>query len=373
MSNSRFDGTAHPVAELARRDVRDLPLYTADQELCPIDLSDNTNLWGPCPAALRVVREAAGSELSRYPCLYSESLHGALRRYVGVEEAGVVLGCGSDDVLDAVMRTFGGRNGSIAFCAPTFSMIPTFARLNGLRTMPVPMRDDFDIDPERLVASDADIVYICAPNNPTATPVSRAAIEFVVAHASGVVVIDEAYAEFATATHADLVTHSDRLLVTRTFSKAFGLAGLRVGYGAGSSGLVSLLERARGPYKVNALAERAVRAVLGDEADALPWVRSHAQLACATRARLIASLREIGADALPSDANFVFVPTARAGYLSARLRACGIRVRVHQGLAADTRRLAAARGQGLRIGVGPWDMLQPLLDVLSSCSGELAS
>jgi len=124
---------------------------------------------------------------------------------------------------------------------------------------------DLDIDAERLVDARAAITYLCTPNNPTATAATRAAVEHVVEHATGVVIIDEAYGEFAPERFADLVSAHERVLITRTFSKAFGLAGLRVGFGFGSRDLTRLVARARGPYKVNAMAERAVRAALGAE------------------------------------------------------------------------------------------------------------
>lgn len=349
---------------LARADVRALPLYAPDEGTCTVDVSDNTNLWGAPPAAVQAIREfAAGA--SRYPSLYGAPLKDALRRYVGVPDAAIVTGCGSDDVIDCSMRAFGAPGDRIAFATPTFSMVPVFARINGLEPVGLPYRDDWDIDAEALVDARAKITYLCAPNNPTATPASRAAIEFVVERAAGVVVLDEAYAEFASVTCADLVARSDRLLVVRTFSKAFGLAGLRVGYGAGAPDLVAMIERVRGPYKLNTMAERAAVAALADAPDALEWVRTHAALARDVRDRLIDALRGLGLAPLPSDANFVFVPLAEAAAVGRRMIDRGVLVRSMRGL--DTRHpvLREARGAGLRMGVGPWEQIQRVIDVLS--------
>lgn len=362
----RAEAVPGPLFELARPDVRALPLYAPDQTACPVDLSDNTNLWGAPPVVARILRELTGGTVARYPSLYGAPLQDAIRRYAGLRDAGVVVGCGSDDVLDSAMRAFGAPGDAIAFSAPTFSMIPTFARINGLEPVAVPLAPDFDVDAERLVATGAKILYVCAPNNPTATTASRAAIEYVVANAPGIVILDEAYAEYAARTHADLLERSERLLVTRTFSKAFGLAGLRVGYGLGSRELVGLVERARGPYKVNAVAERVATAVLRDGSDALDWVRAHAEQARQIRERLQKALRGLGLEPLPSDANFVFVPTPRATELGARLRAAGVLVRLHTGLPTDLPALAASGGQGLRIGVGPWEAMQACLDALAA-------
>jgi histidinol-phosphate aminotransferase len=357
---------------LAREGMGALPLYAPDLVDCAVDLSDNTNLWGAPPAALRALREAPVASLSRYPTLYSEPLRAALLEYVGLSGApgvGVVTGCGSDDVLDSTMRAFGAAGDSIAYSAPTFSMIPVLAKLNGLIPLPIPFAAEFDVDAERLVDAGAKITYLCAPNNPTGTAVSRRAVEYVVANARGIVLIDEAYAEFAPEVFADLVALNERVVIARTFSKAFGLAGLRVGYGVGSSDVVRLIERARGPFKVNTLAERTVLAALEDSPDGLGWVREHATLAVVNRARLIDGLHEIGLTALPSAANFVMVPTPRAVDVFRDMSKRGVLVRAFTAMPRDLAVFAECSGAALRIGVGPWEMMQTMLDVLREVMG----
>ncbi|MEP6731413.1 MAG: histidinol-phosphate transaminase [bacterium] len=352
---------------LARECMAALPLYAPDPVVCAVDLSDNTNLWGAPPAALCAMREVPAEALSRYPTLYCEPLRDALLGYVGlagVDGIGVVTGCGSDDVLDSTMRAFGAEGDSIAFSAPTFTMIPMLARLNGLTPVAIPFADDFDLDAERLVDAGAKITYLCAPNNPTATPVSRAAVEYVVANAHGMVLIDEAYAEFAPDVFADLLARNEHVIIARTFSKAFGLAGLRFGYGVGAHGVVRLIERARGPYKVNALAERAVRAALDDTADGLGWVREHAALAIANRARLMTEIQQLGLTALPSAANFIMVPTPDAAKIYRAMCARGVLVRAFTTMPRDVPVLSASNGAALRIGVGPWEMMETMLGAL---------
>jgi len=353
--------------QLAREAVRALPRYDARCAPDAIDLSDNINLWGAPPASLRAIGRDHVLACSRYPSLYSEPLRAALLRYVGLQaarEVSVVTGCGSDDVLDAAIRAFGDPGDEVAFPAPTFAMIPIFARLNGLVPVAVPLNDEFDVDAERLVDRGAKITYLCTPNNPTSTALTRETVEYVAANAAGLVIIDEAYAEFAPDTFASLVATHDRLLVTRTFSKAFGLAGLRVGYGVGSEKVADLVTRARGPYKVNALAEAAALAALEVSADAIGWVERHAALAIENRARLAAELRQFGLEALPSAANFLFVPTARAPFLAEALSNRGVLVRAISGLPYNPTVLAAAEGHALRIGVGPWEIMETLLETL---------
>ena len=358
-----------PIDQLVRASVRGVSLYMSDVADGAIDLSDNTNLWGPPPAVFRAIHQTPDSALSRYPTLYSDSLRLSLLEYVSLSDEpsiDVVTGCGSDDVIDSTMRAFGESGDRVAFSTPTFSMIPVFARLNGLLPTPVPLTPAYDVDADRLVESRAKITYLCAPNNPTATAVSRAAIEYVIDHAIGIVLLDEAYAEFAPETFCDLVTRSDRLLVARTFSKAFGLAGLRIGYGIGARALTSIVARTRGPYKVNSIAERAALAALAPVHDGLPWVRQHAMLAVALRQRLATSLKDLGLTVLPSAANFVMAPTLHARMVVEKLTERGVLIRAFGDLPTDLAEFEASRGLALRIGVGPWEMMQTLLDNLAS-------
>ena len=352
---------------LARSAVRDLPAYSPDTAPSAVDVSENVNLWGSPPAARHALVEGTAERLNRYPSLNSTALRDAVLRYLGLSDAtgiGVVTGCGSDDVLDAAMRAFGEAGDEIAYAAPTFVMIPIFARLNGLVSVPMPLGPNYEVDAERLVDRRAKITYLCTPNNPTSTVMSREAVTYVVEHAAGLVMLDEAYAEFAPETFTSLVTRSDRLLVTRTFSKAFGLAGLRVGCGVGSAALVDLVTRARGPYKLNAVAEAAAVAALSPAPDALGWVTEHAALAVTLRRRLADALRELGLEPAPAAGNFLFVPTRRAATLAWAMRERGVLVRPMSGLPQDVPALRAAEGHALRIGIGPWHMMERLLEAL---------
>ncbi|MFL5616452.1 MAG: histidinol dehydrogenase [Gemmatimonadaceae bacterium] len=337
-----------------------------------VDLSDNTNLWGTAPAALDALHDS-GDGVSRYPAPYSAELKRALKRYVGVRDAEIVVGCGSDDILDTAMRTFGGSYKHIAYSTPTFSMIPFLARLNGLSPIEIPLRDSkdgVDMDAQQLVDTGAQLIYICSPNNPTATTVSRDALRFVVEHATGVVILDEAYTEFAATTNADLIATHDRLLVTRTMSKAFGLAGARVGYGIGAAQLVDYVERARGPYKVTSLAERAALAALSDTHDGLGWMREHARLARENRTRFVRALDALGIDSLPSETNFVLLAHPRAKEIADRLWSEGVIVRALYNLPQQLRVLAGSGGNALRIGVGPWRAMERVLRVLEDATSS---
>lgn len=340
--------------EVAREVYRAISLYAPNRAPAAIDVSDNTNLWGVPPAAASTIRDAASATVTRYPALYVTDVKQAIAEYVGVTPDMVVTGCGSDDVLDSAIRAFGNPNDVVAYPDPSFAMIPIFARMNGLQPVAIPLTPTFDIDVEKMIASRAKIAYLCSPNNPTGAALARTSIERVVEASSGVVIIDEAYAEFADANCLDLLRRSSRVLITRTMSKAFGLAGLRVGYAVGDPSLIAEVEKSRGPYKVNGIAERAAVAALTTDR---PWVMDRVAEAIDNRERLVEALRELGLTPLPSQANFVLVPVpGDAVEIDRAMRQRGVAVRPFTALPGI--------GEALRISVGPWPVLEECLRVL---------
>lgn len=335
-----------------------VPLYDPKRAPVALDLTDNTNLWGMPPEAERVWREMPVSKLTRYPSLYAAELKAALADFAGTTADRVVTGCGSDDILDSAMRAFGEPGSVIASSEPSFAMIPIFAQLNGLRYVGITERADHQPDLEALLATNPRILYLCSPNNPTGTLIARDTIERAVREMrtrGGVVFIDEAYAEFAGVSAVDLANRVDNLLVIRTMSKAFGLAGLRVGYALGAPSLVRDVEKSRGPYKLNAMAEQVALAAVRD---GMPWVREHVALAVTNRDRLAEALRARGYAPLPSAANYVCVPIPNAVAMGAALRARGVAARPFERLPHV--------GDALRISVGPWDVLQQFLDAFDA-------
>jgi histidinol-phosphate aminotransferase len=350
----RMDGSA----DLTREAYRGISLYSPDRSPCDIDLSDNTGLFGVPPTALATLRTAAESTITRYPALYSNDLKVALARYAGVDPGEVVTGCGSDDVLDSAIRAVAEPGDIVAMSDPSFAMIPIFARMNALRPIMIPLLPNLDIDARALLATNARVIYICSPNNPTGNEASVDAVRRVIREARGLVVLDEAYAEFAGGGYIAEAPRHGRLLVVRTLSKAFGLAGLRVGYAVGAAPLVAEVEKSRGPYKVNALAALAAVAALENDR---AWVGAHVASVVRNRRRLAVELCKLGLMPLPTAANFVLVPVDDAERAGTAMRRAGVAVRVMPRLPVV--------GDALRISVGPWVMMQAALDALRpTCS-----
>jgi histidinol-phosphate aminotransferase len=232
-------------------------------------------------------------------------------------------------------------------------MVEIFARMNGLVPQPIPLNGDFDVDADAFVTSGASVIYLCSPNNPTGTTLSRRSVERILTNAPGVVILDEAYAEFADEDRLDLLAKYDRLVITRTLSKAFGLAGLRVGYAVAAPDLAREIEKSRGPYKVSALAEQAAIAALTQDRQ---WVADRIAEAREARFRLTRELTARRLAPIESQANFVLVPVPRADRLSACMRKLGVAVRPFTRLSGI--------GDAIRITVGPWSMMEECLTAL---------
>jgi histidinol-phosphate aminotransferase len=347
-----------PARTLGRPEWAGLELYRPVQAAVAINLSDNTSRFGMPPAARAVLEELAGDAVTRYPDAYAEPLKQALARHAGVAPAEIATGCGSDDILDSAFRAFGRPGERLAHLSPTFPMAEWFARLNGLEPVTASLAPDGRFDPDALLAGDPAITYLCSPNNPTGAALDPDAVGRVIERANGVVIVDEAYAEFADGPHwLARAPRTRGLIVTRTLSKAFGLAGLRVGWACGAADLVNEVERSRGPFKLNAVAERAATAALTRD---VGWMREQAAEAVRMRVRLAAELRRRGFATLPSQANFVLVPLPGAPKIAAAMRALGVAVRPFESLPGI--------GDALRITAAPWPELERALEALEEAA-----
>jgi histidinol-phosphate aminotransferase len=356
------------VMRVGRRLLEDVSLYSPNREPCAIDLSDNTNLWGASPAVMRAMSQSATTAPSRYPPVYADELKRAMGAYLGVDAARIATGCGSDDVLDATLRAFGEPGDIVAYAEPTFPMIPTFATINGLRPAAVRLRRGIVLDADTLIARRAAITYLCSPNNPTGAAFSADEMERVILGAAGIVIVDEAYAEFSGWSAVDLLRRTERLIVVRTMSKAFGLAGLRVGYAAATPWMAREIEKARGPYKVSAIANAAALAALGEGLD---WMRDTVRLAAESRERLAERLRAMGLEPMPSDANFVLVPVpVNAEQVGRSMRRRGVAIRPFSLNRTFVRLNGNPAEEAIRITVGPWPMMEACLDALSASLAE---
>ncbi|WP_165665610.1 histidinol-phosphate transaminase [Metapseudomonas otitidis] len=295
-----------PVDELAR-----------ELDLDPsgiVKLASNENPLGPSPKALDAIR-AELAELTRYPDGNGFELKRRLAERCGVMPAQVTLGNGSNDILDLVARAYLAPGLNAVFSEYAFAVYPIATQAVGAVGKVVPARDFGHDLPAMLAAIDANtrVVFIANPNNPTGTWFGPAALESFLAQVpeNVLVVLDEAYIEYAEGDELpdglDYLARYPNLLVSRTFSKAYGLASLRVGYGLSSAQVADVLNRVRQPFNVNSLALAAACAAL-DDADYLAESR---RINDAGMLQLEEGLRALGLTWIPSKGNFIAVDFGR--------------------------------------------------------------
>ncbi len=275
-----------------------------------VKLASNENPLGPSPKALEACR-AHADQLHLYPDSSGFELKGLLSERLGVAPGQITLGCGSNDVLDLIARVFLEAGKSAVYSEHAFIVYPIAVHASGARSIVTPAKDwGHDLDAmAAAIEPDTRVVFIANPNNPTGTWRSRTDIEGFLdkVPANVLVVLDEAYTEYVE--HPDfpdgvaLLAKYPNLIVTRTFSKAYGLAGLRVGYSISHPEVADLLNRVRAPFNVSSLALAAAAAVLQDEG----YLQRSREVNRAGLQQLGEGLKAQGLDYIPSVGNFIAV------------------------------------------------------------------
>ena len=291
-----------------------------------VKLDGNVNVYGCSPR----VQEALNryKEYHVYPEPDQGDLRNALAGYTGIGSDHIVCGAGSDELIDLLMRLVLETGDTVVSCPPTFGMYAGSARLCGGRTIDVPRSDKFQVQVDAVIAAiekTTKAIILASPNNPTGTPVQRSEIERLLG-AGVLVIVDEAYYEFALRTVVGLVPEYENLIVLRTFSKWAGLAGLRVGYGIMAPELVQRLMAIKPPYNINAAANVAALESLQD----LDYLLGRVRALVEERDRLYECLQQIDyLKPVPSDANFILCRVAghNAKQLQRWLRGQGVYIR----------------------------------------------
>lgn len=304
------------------------PYYKAPIEGDPLRLDQNTNLHGQNPA-LRQVEPAALSAVD-YPSRDADGLMDALAQWHGLAPENFLAANGSDEALDILTKTFTGPGDTFATPWPSYSLYPFYATLQRLRMERVPLAGRFRLDVDALLATDAALTIVATPNNPTGGRYPTGELERLVTESSGIVVLDEAYIEYAGLHHSflDRVEAYDNLVVMRTFSKAYGLAAMRIGYLAANADLMARLRLVKPPFNLNLYSERLAVAALDEQ----EWVDAGVQAVRQERERMGDALADLGFEVHPSDANFILTRTPLPpGEVLDGLRRQGILVRTFPG------------------------------------------
>jgi len=297
-----------------RESLASLPAYIPGRSIPgAIKLASNEVAGGPLPSVQAVIAEAAGS-VNRYPDMGAVTLIDRIAGAAGVDPDRVAVGCGSVSLCQQLIQaTCEGPADEVLFGWRSFEAYPIITQVVGAGRVMVPLTPDHGLDPKAMAAAVTErtrVVFVCNPNNPTGSVWRRAELErFLDAMPDTVVVaLDEAYREFVTDPEVPdgltLLPGRPNVVVLRTFSKAYGLAGLRVGYAVAAPELIAALRKVCIPFSVNAVAQAAAIASL----DAADELLARCGQVCKERERVRAALMSVGFEVPPSQANFVWLP-----------------------------------------------------------------
>jgi histidinol-phosphate aminotransferase len=268
-----------------------------------IKLNTNENPYPPSPRVYAALRNAINPALRLYPEPLSDTLRSTAARVYGVKAENILAGNGSDEILSILLCCFVAPGERVAFPVPTYSLYDTLVEIQDGVAARVDFPPDFSL-PGSLAEQRAALTFLCNPNAPSATLVSLAEIEKLARSVAGILVVDEAYVDFAASEGASslpLIRRLPNLVVLRTFSKSFSLAGMRIGLAFASEEIIAGMMKVKDSYNLNRLSLVAANAALQD----LPWMTRNARRIQRSRKKLSAALRRMGYFVYPSHANFV--------------------------------------------------------------------
>jgi len=355
------------IKQLVRSEIRDLAAYHVPDSAGLIKLDAMENPW-PMPESLRAAWLDAlrAVDLNRYPDPLGQDLKSAMRKSLGIpESAAVVLGNGSDELIQMIVQTVAAPGRVILAPEPSFAMYRQIAVVNGLDYHGVPLAPDYALDPDAMLTAIAKlqpaVIFLAYPNNPTGNLFKASHIDAILSQSDGLVVLDEAYAPFTDASFLPQLEAHGNLLVLRTLSK-MGLAGLRLGLLAGAPAWLEQIDKTRLPYNIS-----SVNQVTGCFALAHDAVfTEQARLIRENRSMLLAGLQDIrGLTVYPSEANFILfrVPSGTAAAVFDGLKAAGVLIKKLDGS-------ATALADCLRVTVGQPEENAVFLQALTRLTGK---
>jgi histidinol-phosphate aminotransferase len=290
-----------------------------------VKLNTNENPFPPSPKVIAAIRDIEGESLRRYPNPTADLFRSAAAKLHSVTPDMIIAGNGSDDILTIATRTFVPPGGLIAYPDPTYSLYPVLSQLQDAKCVGVPWGEDYSLPIEALLATNANAIYLANPNAPTGTVVPPAKVAELAKAFAGLVLVDEAYADFADTNCLELVETYQNVVISRSLSKAYSLAGLRFGYAVAQPQVIFEMMKAKDSYNTDAISVLAATAAIEDQAYA-KWTWDYVR---EERKKLIAELTQLGWTAIPSQANFVLVtvPDGRGREAYLGLKHQGILVR----------------------------------------------
>jgi histidinol-phosphate aminotransferase len=318
-----------------------------------VKLNTNENPYPPSPRVLEAIRRATTDDLRLYPDPGATELRARAGQVYGFPPEFILAGNGSDELLAIILRACVGPGDRVVYPTPTYTLYETLVGIQGAKAETVPFPADFRLPVESLGERGQRLTILCNPNAPSGTFAPVDAIERLLPGLKALVVIDEAYVDFASDSALRLVHRHDNVLVLRTFSKSFSLCGMRVGLAFGHPDVLAELAKVKDSYNVSRLGLVAATAALDDYAS----MQENAARVRTTRAILAAGLQRAGFDVLPSETNFVLArrPGEDLSPFQQGLKQKGVLVRYFD---------APSLRDAIRVTVGTPEEVQALLDAL---------
>lgn len=290
-----------------------------------IKLNTNENPYPPSPQVAEALAGFPVESLRRYPSPMADRFRETAAHVYGLSPAQVLAGNGSDDILNIVIRAYLDPGDVLAYPDPSYSLYPVLADLHGVKVKPVPWEDGWTLPVAALASSGARVLFITNPNAPSGTLVPTTSLRRLASEFAGLILIDEAYVEFADESALPLLGECPNVVLSRTLSKSYSLAGLRFGYALAAAQVVTELAKVKDSYNCDAIAIAAATAALQDQAYARGvWAKVKSE-----RARMTTELMARGYDVIPSQTNFLFArpPAGNGREVYERLKQKGILVR----------------------------------------------
>jgi histidinol-phosphate aminotransferase len=318
-----------PAPRFVRTTVRQMDGYTPGEQPAPgervVKLNTNENPFPPSPKVTLAIQQIEPEILRRYPNPSAQLFREAAAQVLGVTPEMIIAGNGSDDILTIATRTFVAPGGTLVSPDPSYSLYPVLAKLEDAKFVGVPWGKEWSLPVNELVAAKPDAIYLANPNAPSGTFVTPSQVAELATRFDGLVLIDEAYVDFAEDSCLSLVREFANVVVSRTLSKAYSLAGMRFGYAVAQPEIIHEMMKVKDSYNCDAISVCAATAAIQDQEYAKrTWehVRSERQ-------RLTSELQQLGWSVLPSQANFILatVPSGRGKEAYLKLKQQGILVR----------------------------------------------
>jgi histidinol-phosphate aminotransferase len=264
-----------------------------------IKLNTNENPYPPPPEIFETLQVEL-SKVRLYPDPVSTQLRKAAATVFGVDVENLIAGNGSDDILNIAIRTFVNPGEAIAFLDLTYSLYDTLAKIHGASVIEIPTDENFELS-EPIICPEAKLIFIASPNPPVGKHVNREYLEKTCANSTAIVVIDEAYVDFSDENHLDFLQKYENVIITRTMSKSYSLAGVRVGFGIASQSLIEQMNKVRDSYNLNRMSQAIATAAF----ESHTYFQNIWQKVRQTRSRLISSLKDLDFFVFDSESNFV--------------------------------------------------------------------